>query len=103
MMDVMVNKVLHVLLNLFHPKHKTKQNLTMFIEEKTNLFIQSSQLNVLRELVEYWIVILVLFDHKPSNEHHVDQNKSINDVQSQNPLFNNRSNLFRDIQIEQTM
>ena len=56
-----------------------------------------------RWLVEYLIVVLLLFDHKSNNEHHVDLNKSTNDVQSQNPLFKKQSNLFRDIQMKQTM
>ena len=37
------------------------------------------------------------------NEHHVDLNKSIDDVQTPNSLFKKQSNLFRDIQIKQTM
>lgn len=35
------------------------------------------------------IAILLLFDHKPNNEHHVDPNKSTIDVQIQNPLRKN--------------
>ena len=37
------------------------------------------------------------------NEHHVDLNKSIDDVQTPNSLFKKQSNLFRDIQMKQTM